>query len=347
LEGIRICRKGFPYRMVYPDFKHRYTILAPNSFPQGFVDAKKVTECILTAIQLEANDYRLGHTKIFFRAGVLGKLEELRDERLAKIITWLQAWIRWYVSKKEFKKLQEQRIALLVIQRNLRKFLQLRNWLWWKLYSKVKPLLSIARVEDELRALEEKLRSEHDALVKEEKVRKELETNNVKLLHEKNDLFLQLEAERSSAGDLEERLNRALAQKADLACQLQDVQERLTSEEDAHVQMAQMKKKLESDVQAFRKEVEDLELAMQKAEQDKSSRDHQIRNLNEEITHQDDLINKLTKEKKHLQEVNQKTSEDLQVTEDKVNHLNKVKIKLEQTLDELEDSLEREKKESY
>ncbi|GFS94674.1 myosin heavy chain, muscle [Nephila pilipes] len=58
LEGIRICRKGFPNRMVYPDFKHRYTILAPNSFPQGFVDAKKVTECILSAIQLEANDYR-------------------------------------------------------------------------------------------------------------------------------------------------------------------------------------------------------------------------------------------------------------------------------------------------
>ena len=28
LEGIRICRKGFPNRMLYPDFKHRYAILA-------------------------------------------------------------------------------------------------------------------------------------------------------------------------------------------------------------------------------------------------------------------------------------------------------------------------------
>ena len=84
----------------------------------------------------------------------------------------------------------------------------------------VKPLLSIARVEDELRALEEKLKAEHEALLKEEKVRKELETNNVKLLQEKNDLFLQLEAERSGFGDLEERLNRALAQKADLQVQL-------------------------------------------------------------------------------------------------------------------------------
>lgn len=23
LEGIRICRKGFPNRIIYPDFKHR------------------------------------------------------------------------------------------------------------------------------------------------------------------------------------------------------------------------------------------------------------------------------------------------------------------------------------
>lgn len=45
-----------------------------------------------------------------------------------------------------------------------------------------------------------------------------------------------------------------------------------------------------------------------------------------------------------MQEVNQKTAEDLQAQEDKVNHLSKVKSKLEQTLDELEDSLEREKK---
>lgn len=54
---------------------YRYTILAPNSFPAGFVDAKKVTECILSAIQLEANDYRLGHTKA--RIGNLHKFRGL------------------------------------------------------------------------------------------------------------------------------------------------------------------------------------------------------------------------------------------------------------------------------
>ncbi|XP_022251923.1 myosin heavy chain, muscle-like [Limulus polyphemus] len=345
LEGIRICRKGFPNRMIYPDFKHRYTILAPNAVPKGaFVDAKHATEKVLEDIQLEANDYRLGHTKVFFRAGVLGRLEEMRDERLGKIISWLQSWVRWYQCKKTFKKLQEQRVALLIIQRNLRKFLQLRNWLWWKLYSKVKPLLSMARIEDELKDLENKLKAATEALEKEEKLRKELEVQNVKILQEKNALFLQLDAERSSSGDVEERLTKALSQKGDLESQVQELNDRLTQEEQSAAQMNQNKKKLEGDISALKKEIEDLQLALQKAEQDKATKDHQIRNLNDEIAHQDELINKLNKEKKHLQEVNQKTSEDLQGSEDKVNHLNKVKAKLEQTLDELEDNLEREKK---
>merc|ERR1712050_158282 len=35
LEGIRICRKGFPNRMPYPDFKQRYRILNPNAIPEA------------------------------------------------------------------------------------------------------------------------------------------------------------------------------------------------------------------------------------------------------------------------------------------------------------------------
>ncbi|XP_077527354.1 myosin heavy chain isoform X45 [Haemaphysalis longicornis] len=344
LEGIRICRKGFPNRMIYPDFKQRYGILACGHLPESFIEGKKAADIIMKQTKIDELEYRYGQDKIFFRAGVLGRLEEMRDERLGKIITMIQAAVRWYICKKHFQKLKEQRVALLVIQRNLRKFLQLRNWLWWKLYSKVKPLLSVARVEDELKALEEKLKKTQEALEKEEKLRKELEGQNVKVLQEKNDLFLQLEAERMGAGDVEERLNKALTQKGDLESQLQDLNDRLQHEEDAHSQLSQSKKKLESEISGLKKDIEDLELALQKAEQDKATKDHQIRNLNDEIQHQDELINKLNKEKKQLQEQGQKGAEDLQATEDKVNHLNKVKAKLEQTLDELEDSLEREKK---
>ncbi|XP_049280843.1 myosin heavy chain, muscle isoform X8 [Anopheles funestus] len=343
LEGIRICRKGFPNRMMYPDFKLRYKILCPQLIKEP-CSPEKVTQIVLTHIQLPEEQFRMGKTKVFFRAGVLGQMEEFRDERLSKIMSWMQAWCRGYLSRKEFKKMQEQRVSLEIVQRNLRKYLKLRTWAWWKLWQKVKPLLNVSRVEDQIAKLEEKAQKAQEAYEKEEKMRKELEALNSKLLAEKTALLDSLSGEKGALQEYQEKAAKLTAQKNDLENQLRDTQERLAQEEDARNQLFQTKKKLEQEIASQKKDAEDLELQIQKIEQDKASKDHQIRNLNDEIAHQDELINKLNKEKKMQGEVNQKTAEELQAAEDKVNHLNKVKAKLEQTLDELEDSLEREKK---
>jgi myosin heavy subunit len=147
LEGIRICRKGFPNRMIYAEFKQRYSILAPNAVPKGFFDATKATSAILKEISLSEDLYRLGSTKVFFKAGVLGQLEDLRDLAVSRIISMLQGQIRAYILKKQYKLMLDQRVAMSVLQRNIKKYLSLRNWPWWKLYTKVKPLLSVARQE--------------------------------------------------------------------------------------------------------------------------------------------------------------------------------------------------------
>uniref|UniRef100_A0A6P4FHM4 Myosin heavy chain, muscle isoform X12 n=1 Tax=Drosophila rhopaloa TaxID=1041015 RepID=A0A6P4FHM4_DRORH len=343
LEGIRICRKGFPNRMVYPDFKMRYQILNPRGI-KDLDCPKKASKVLIESTELNEDLYRLGHTKVFFRAGVLGQMEEFRDERLGKIMSWMQAWARGYLSRKGFKKLQEQRVALKVVQRNLRKYLQLRTWPWYKLWQKVKPLLNVSRIEDEIARLEEKAKKAEELHAAEVKVRKELEALNAKLLAEKTALLDSLSGEKGALQDYQERNAKLTAQKNDLENQLRDIQERLTQEEDARNQLFQQKKKADQEISGLKKDIEDLELNVQKAEQDKATKDHQIRNLNDEIAHQDELINKLNKEKKMQGETNQKTGEELQAAEDKINHLNKVKAKLEQTLDELEDSLEREKK---
>ncbi|XP_038110376.1 myosin heavy chain, muscle isoform X18 [Culex quinquefasciatus] len=343
LEGIRICRKGFPNRMMYPDFKLRYLILAPAAM-MAEKEGKNAAQKCFDAIGLDPESYRIGHTKVFFRAGVLGQMEEFRDDRLSKIMTWMQSWIRGYLSRRSFKKMQEQRVSLEIVQRNLRKYMKLRTWAWWKLWQKVKPLLNVSRVEDQIAKLEETAKKAQDDLEKETKLRQELEALNSKLLAEKTALLDSLSGEKGALQDFQEKTAKLQAQKADVENQLRDTQERLTQEEDARNQLFQQKKKLEQEISGQKKDAEDLELQIQKIEQDKASKDHQIRNLNDEIAHQDELINKLNKEKKMSGEVNQKTAEELQAAEDKVNHLNKVKAKLEQTLDELEDSLEREKK---
>ncbi|MED6274769.1 Myosin-6, partial [Characodon lateralis] len=111
LEGIRICRKGFPNRILYGDFKQRYRILNPNAIPEGqFIDNKKAAEKLLGSLDIDHNQYKLGHTKVFFKAGLLGQLEEMRDDRLALIITGIQARSRGLLARIEFQKIVERRL---------------------------------------------------------------------------------------------------------------------------------------------------------------------------------------------------------------------------------------------
>lgn len=42
----------------------RYQVLNPNVIPQGFVDNKKASELLLASIDLDVNEYKIGHTKV-------------------------------------------------------------------------------------------------------------------------------------------------------------------------------------------------------------------------------------------------------------------------------------------
>ncbi|XP_047497306.1 myosin heavy chain, muscle-like [Penaeus chinensis] len=343
LEGIRICQKGFPNRMPYPDFKQRYNILAAQEMIEAKEDKKAAEACFKKA-GLDPELYRCGNTKVFFRAGVLGRLEEIREDRVVHLLTWFQAWVRGYISRKFYSKMQKQRTALIVVQRNLRKFKIMRAWLWYELWIKLKPRLCATRAEDEIAKLEEMAEKAEAEFEKEVKARAELEIKNAALLEERAELMNALDSSKGGMSEYLDKQAKLQAQKAELEGQLNETLERLRKEEEARSQIANGRKKCEQEVGNLKKELEDLELLVQKGEQDKATKEEQIHNLNEEIAHQEELITKVNKEKKHLQECNQKTAEDVQCIEDKCNHLSKMKTKLESNLDELEDSLEREKK---
>lgn len=86
------------------------------------------------------------------------------------------------------------------------------------------PLVNGGKFEDKmasLQALEEKARKAQEAFEKEEKLRKELEDLNAKLLTEKTNLLRQLEGEKGSLSDYQEKSLKLSAQKADLESQLQ------------------------------------------------------------------------------------------------------------------------------
>ncbi|XP_063066793.1 myosin heavy chain, fast skeletal muscle-like [Engraulis encrasicolus] len=345
LEGIRICRKGFPSRILYADFKQRYKVLNASVIPEGqFIDNKKASEKLLGSIDVDHEQYKFGHTKVFFKAGLLGTLEEMRDEKLATLVTMTQALCRAYLMRREFVKMMARRDAIYTIQYNFRSFMSVKNWPWIKVYYKIKPLLKSAETEKELAALKEEHEKLKEAHTKMEAKKKELEEKMVVLVQERNDLQLQVSSGSETLNDAEERCEGLIKSKIQLEAKLKETTERLEDEEEINAELTAKKRKLEDECSELKKDIDDLELTLAKVEKEKHATENKVKNLTEEMAAQDESIGKLTKEKKALQEAHQQTLDDLQAEEDKVNTLTKSKTKLEQQVDDLEGSLEQEKK---
>ena len=347
LEGIRICMRGFPNRMPYNEFLFRYGILDKAAGKGGAApvaaDVKKTTESICSSL-LNKEKFRIGHIKVFFRAGVLGYLEEARDETVTRLTRYLQGSCLAHLRRQDFQRRQVQRDLLVVIQRVFRKYLALRHWGWFHIIQKTRPLIGVLNIEEEIRILEEAAGKAVDSVDFEVEEKKRLEVANTRLMEEKMTLLKRIENEQGDIISLQERQAKGAAQKADMELQLADYQERIKEEEARKEELISAKKAIEAEVSAVRGDCSDLEVQVQKVEQERANLDHQIRSLNDDITTKDELISKLNKEKKHIQEVNSKASEELAAADEKVTHLSMVKNKLEQTLDDLEDTLERERR---
>ncbi|NXU42532.1 MYH4 protein, partial [Drymodes brunneopygia] len=345
LEGIRICRKGFPNKIPYGDFRQRYHLLNASVFPEGkFMDSKKACEKLLSSIEIDHTQYKFGHTKVFFKAGLLGVLEEMRDECLGQLITRTQALCRGYLRRLELKTMFDHRESILCIQYNIRAFMKVKQWSWMKLYFKLKPLLISVGTEEELAMMKEEFERAKEELAKSETRRNELEEKMVTLVQQKKDLQLQVQTENENLADAEERCDQLIKLKFQLEARLKEVMEKLEDDEETNADLAARKRKLEDDLSELKKDVDDLELTLLKAEKEKHATENKVKNLTEIVTGLDETVEKLVKEKKALQEAQQQAVDDLQMEEDKVNTLTKARTKLEKQVNHVEASLELERK---
>ncbi|CAD6189289.1 unnamed protein product [Caenorhabditis auriculariae] len=348
LEGIRICRKGFPNRTLHPDFVQRYAILAADEALTGKEDPKKGAAAMLARLvkekKLTDENFRVGLTKVFFKAGIVAHLEDLRDARLAELITGFQAQIRWFYQLIERKRRVEKIEALKVIQRNVRSWSQLRTWVWFKLYGKVKPLVNSGKIEAQYEKLQETVATLKATLEQEEEKKKQLSEGSERLNKETADLLAQLEATKGSNREVEERMASINEQKAALEGKLTEANKRLEAEEARSVEILKQKKQVEAECAELKKNCQDVDLSLRKVEAEKNAKEHQIRALQDEMRQQDENIAKLNKERKNQEEANKKLTEDLQAAEEQNLAANKLKAKLMQSLEDSEQSMEREKR---
>merc|ERR1711874_821043 len=142
----------------------------------------------------------------------------------------------------------------------------LRDWGWFVIIQKTRPLIGMPNPEEELRLLEENQVIEDD----------------------KKALMKQIETEQGNVSQYHERQAKISSQKADLEVELVQEQDKLANREQQRVGATNDKKELEQESVVIKKDIGDIEMVIQKLEQEKTNRDHTIKSLNDEIANQDE-----------------------------------------------------------
>ncbi|XGW26010.1 hypothetical protein V3C99_006986 [Haemonchus contortus] len=162
LEGIRICREGYPSRLSFAEFVQRYRMFAKEA-PQNGRGADEI--CVAAGV--DPLRYQIGKTKIFCKIGVVSELEAKRRDYVNNIITDIQARIRWIHMQRDCQIRKKRLAATRTIQNNVRKFAELADWPWYRVFNLVRPLIPKERDKERIQELElenEKLRSENEEL---------------------------------------------------------------------------------------------------------------------------------------------------------------------------------------
>ncbi|EON66577.1 hypothetical protein W97_05822 [Coniosporium apollinis CBS 100218] len=115
LETVRISCAGYPTRWTYEEFAMRYYMLVPSLSwtPEIRQMANAILKKALGPARNDGTDkYQLGLTKIFFRAGMLAFLENLRTSRLNDAAVMIQKNLRCKYYRRKYLEARESIIAL-------------------------------------------------------------------------------------------------------------------------------------------------------------------------------------------------------------------------------------------
>lgn len=284
LEGIRIARTGFPNRLPFSEFRQRYEVLCHN-MPKGYLEGQTAARIMLEKLDLDKAFYRVGLTKVFFRAGVLAELEEQRDTLIRDIMSRFQSVARGFTQRRIAHKRLYRAEATRIIQRNFAVYIDLCNNPWWRLFVRMKPLLGATRTAGEVRKRDEMIEKLEAKMQQESNDRLRIEEDRRRADTEIQRVQQTLESERSLALDKEEIFKRLQDRETELTEKLAgaiDDQEHLEVQLD---DLADVKKKAEDQANQWRGQLDQAGQIITRLENDKNE-------LLTHITELDDRINK-------------------------------------------------------
>ncbi|XP_024403089.1 myosin-3 isoform X2 [Physcomitrium patens] len=186
LEVVRISRSGYPTRHSHHEFATRYGFLLPRNLSNQ-EDVLSICVSILHQFGIAPDMYQVGITKLFFRVGQIGHLEDVRLRTLQSVIRvqalfrgykdrcnykhlrmttiFVQSMVRGAIARRRFELLQERHRAAVMIQKFARRQVVSRRYQSTKekivrLQSVVRMWLARKQLFSQRREAEKKIASE-------------------------------------------------------------------------------------------------------------------------------------------------------------------------------------------
>lgn len=345
LEGIRIARTGFPNRLPFAEFRSRYEVLCP-SMPKGYLDGQTAAKIILEKLSLDPAFYRVGITKVFFRAGVLAELEEQRDALIREIMTRFQSVARGFARRRAINKQLYQAEAARIIQHNFQVYLNLQASPWWRLFVRMRPLLGATRQSGEIKKRDEKIVSLESKIQSEASEKQRVEEERRRAEMHVSEIQATLEGERALALDKEEIFKRLQARETELEEKLADALEDQDSLEEQIDELLLVKKKAEDDVNLLRNDLEQAGKLISQLESEKQELSREAAQLTEKLSTIEDHRSETSLAEERLQQEIRMLNSQISLKDRKVQDLEskvvkadlELEVKLASTSKELQSS---------
>ena len=332
LEGIRIARTGFPNRLLFNEFRQRYEVLC-DSMPKGYLDGQTATQIMLQKLDMDQAWYRVGLTKVFFRAGVLAELEEKRDGLIRNIMSRFQSIARGYVQRRISHKSLYRAEATRIIQHNFQAYLALKSNPWWRLLSRMKPLLGATCTANEVKRRDERIHQLETKMQSDVADRQRMEEDRRRNEMEIQKIQQTLEGERALALDKEEIFKRLQTREVELNEKLSGAIADQESLEDQLDELIAAKKKAEEELDLRRTQLEQAGEIINRLEAEKQ----ELQNHHDQVDARLAEVDKVYEEKEgQLRELTQETNmlrSQLGLKDRKLTELEAKVLKSDQDLD--------------
>lgn len=128
LQCCELLKHGYPTRIAYAEVRERYTPHLPASVTQLALNDRDFAHAVLYGFEVERELYQVGLTRLFFRAGGVASLDEIRQCDMAVRGPTITARVKRWLALRRFRKALAYTVASRRLRLLLRSVRALATW---------------------------------------------------------------------------------------------------------------------------------------------------------------------------------------------------------------------------